>query len=81
MPRHFGQVVSTSALGSVNGKVRRTEAHALVRAEELAAEPGQHALEVPEVNAFGDEQPFDLMKLKQVARVDRIAAVALSRRD
>ena len=28
-----------------------------------------------------DEQPFDLMKLKEVARVDGIAAEALPRRD
>ena len=32
-----------------------------------------------EVNAFGDEQSFDLMELKQMPRVDRVAPVAFAR--
>ena len=58
-------------------KVRRTKAHALLGAEELAAEAGKHPLQMTEVNALGDEQSFDLMKLKEMARVNGVATKAL----
>ena len=34
-----------------------------------------------EVNAFGNEQSFDLVELEEMARVDRIAAIAFPGRD
>ena len=30
---------------------------------------------------FGDQQPFDLIELKEMARIDRVAPIAAARRD
>ena len=62
------QAMSTSALGSVNGKKLARKRTPVVGSEEAAQERGEHALQVGEAHALVDQQPLDLLEHRRVRR-------------
>ena len=62
--------MSTSALGSVNGKVRHAEAHIdVIHLEERLAELLQHPFEVAHMDVAADHEALDLMEHGRVRLV------------
>ena len=61
------QLMSTSTLGSVNGKNDGPEADVHVAAEEAAGEQPQHALQVGHRHVAIDQQAFDLVEHRDSA--------------
>ena len=69
------QPMSTSALGSVNGKKLGRKRTRVSRAEEAPQELREHALQIAEGDPVVDQEALDLMEHRRVRHVVVVVAV------